>query len=77
MQTNKQKIYHNSSKKKFNNHPKYLKFVKISNQAPNSVTIKSKDDLLKKIEDGIKDTENRNVCTIDEAFKEINSIFTK
>lgn len=36
--------------------------------------IKDKDDLIKKIEKGIQDIEKSNVCSIDEAFSEIEEL---
>lgn len=49
----------------------YLKFISITSNAPQNLTIKNKEDLIKKIEEGICDTENGKVCSIDEAFLEI------
>lgn len=38
-----------------------------------NLIIKDKKDLRKKLEEGIKDSENGNVCSLDEAFAEIES----
>ena len=52
----------------------YLKYTTIINNAPQNVIIKDKKDLRKKILEGINDTDNGNLCTIDEAFKEVEKI---
>lgn len=49
----------------------YLKYQEIINKAPENIIIKSKADLRKKLEEGIKDTDSGNVCSLDEAFKEL------
>ena len=49
----------------------YLKFTSIIEQAPEELIIKDKDDLRRKLEEGIKDSENGRVCSIDEAFEKI------
>lgn len=49
----------------------FLKFDAIINSAPEELIIKDKEDLIKKLEEGIKDTENGNVCTLEEAISEI------
>ena len=49
----------------------YLKFVAITNNAPEELIIKDKEDLVKKLEEGIKDTENGDVCTLEEVFSDI------
>lgn len=33
--------------------------------------VKDKEDLKRKLEEGIKDIENGNVCSVEDAFKEI------
>lgn len=38
------------------------------------IECKDKKDLRKKLLEGIKDTNNGNVCTIDEAFSEVEAI---
>jgi hypothetical protein len=38
------------------------------------IEYKDKKDLRKKLLKGIKDTDNGNVCTIDEAFSEVEAI---
>ena len=45
--------------------------------APKNLIIKDKKDLRKKLEEGIKDTESGRVCSLDEAFLEIDSILAE
>ena len=52
----------------------YLKYSAVINNAPQNLIIKDKEDLRKKLEEGIRDSENGNVCSLDEAFLEIESI---
>ena len=55
----------------------YLKYTEIINKAPENLIIKSKADLRKKLEEGIKDTDSGNVCSLDEAFSEIEDILAE
>ncbi len=52
----------------------YLKFSQISNEAPDSVTIKSKKDLKEKIQKGIDDIEAGRVYTVEEVFEKLDNI---
>ena len=55
----------------------YIEYLKYSigiNNAPQNVIVKDKEDLRKKLLEGIKDSDNGNVCTIDEAFREVETI---
>ena len=52
----------------------YLKFTDIAKNAPENLIIKDKEDLRKKLEEGIKDTDNGRVCSINEAFDEIETM---
>jgi len=52
----------------------YLKYTEITNNAPQDLVVKDKADLRQKLEEGIKDTESGNVCSLDEAFEEIETI---
>ncbi len=52
----------------------YLKFSYIISNAPKELIIKDKEDLKKKLKEGIEDTENGNVCSIEEAFEEVKEI---
>ena len=49
----------------------YLKFSYITNKAPDSLIIKDDKDLLEKLKKGMEDTDNGNVCSIEEAFEEV------
>ncbi len=51
----------------------YIKFMYIIDKAPSDIVIKDEKDLIKKLEEGIEDIDNGKVCTIDEAFEEIES----
>ena len=55
----------------------YLKFTEVVNNGPQDLTIKDKNDLRKKLEEGIKDTDNGKVCSIDEAFSEIETMLAQ
>ena len=52
----------------------YLKFTTVIDNAPERVIIKNKKDLRKKLEEGIKDSDNGNVFSVDEVFKEVDEI---
>ena len=49
----------------------YLKFTFVINNAPKDLIIKDEKDLREKLEEGLQDIEDGNVCTLDEAFEEI------
>ena len=49
----------------------------IVNEAPRDLLIKDKKDLRAKLREGIKDSENGNVCSLDEAFSKIEKILAK
>ena len=51
----------------------YIKFMYVIDKAPSDIVIKDKNDLIKKLEEGIEDIDNGRVCTLDEAFEEIES----
>ena len=57
----------------------YLKFAYIMSEinAPSNLVIKSKEDLIQKLEEGMRDTENGNVCSLEEAFAEVDEILAK
>lgn len=52
----------------------YLKFSNVTNNAPEELIIKDKEDLKKKLEEGIKDFENGNICSLDEAYSEVQEV---
>ncbi len=56
---------------------KYLEFSYITNNAPSDLIIENEEDLVKKIEEGIEDIEKGNVCTIEEAYSEIEQILAE
>ena len=55
----------------------YLKYTDVINNAPKDLIIKDKADLRKKLEEGIKDTDNGSVCSLDETFSEIETILAQ
>ena len=55
----------------------YLKYTDVINNAPKDLIIKDKADLRKKLEEGIKDYDNGNVCSFDETFSEIETILAQ
>ncbi len=52
----------------------YVKFMYVINQAPDSVVIKDKEDLIKKLEKGIESTNNGDVYSLEEVFEEVQKI---
>ena len=52
----------------------YLKFSNATNNAPKELVVKDKKDLRKKLEEGIKDFENGNVCSLEQAYSEVQEI---
>lgn len=52
----------------------YLKFSNISNNAPKELVIGNEKDLIEKLEQGMKDTNNGKTCSIEEAFSEVEEI---
>lgn len=55
----------------------YLKFVYATNSSSEDLIINSNNDLVEKISKGIKDTDDGKICTIDEAFIDIDEILAK
>ena len=51
----------------------YLKYSEIMNTAPESVIIKDKKDLIKKIKNRMSDIRNGKVCSVEDAFSEIEN----
>ena len=49
----------------------YLKFNSVMNNAPKDLIIKDEKDLREKLEEGLQDIEDGNVCSLDDAFEEI------
>ena len=55
----------------------FLKYAEVINKVPENLIIKDKKDLRKKLEEGIKDYDNGNVCSLDETFSEIETILAQ
>ena len=52
----------------------YLKFTSVINQAPESVIVKDEEDLREKLQKGIEESENGNMCSVEEVFDKIEKI---
>lgn len=52
----------------------YLKFSNATNNAPKELIVKDKKDLRKKLEEGMKDFESGNVCSLEQAHAEVQKI---
>ena len=52
----------------------YLKFSNATNNAPKDLVVKDKKDLRKKLEEGVKDFQNGNVCSLEQAYSEVKEI---
>ena len=52
----------------------YLKFSNATNNAPEELRVKDKKDLREKLEKGLKDFEDGNVCTLEQAYLEIQKV---
>ena len=57
----------------------YLKFAYIMNEAnvPADLVIKSEEDLVQKLEKGIKSTDSGNVCSLEETMAGVNKILAE
>ena len=55
----------------------YLEFSIEDIGAPENLIIKSKEDLIEKLEEGIKDTDAGNVIGLDEVFDELEEILAE
>lgn len=51
----------------------YIEYLKFSymTKAPDDLIIMDDKDLLKKLKKGMEDTNNKKVCSVDEAFEEV------
>lgn len=54
----------------------YLKFSTLTNQIPEEITVKDENELIEKLEEGIRDFENGNVCSIEQAYSEVQQLLT-
>ena len=52
----------------------YVKFMYITNKAPEELIIKDKKDLMMKLEQGIESTEKGDVYSSEEVFEEVQNI---
>lgn len=52
----------------------YLKYTVALSTVPKEVVAKDKKDLREKLEEGIKDSEQGNVHSVEETFKEVEKI---
>lgn len=80
MSTQKQELYNviESLPDEFSNkvidYIEYLKFTETVNKAIDELVIKDKEDLIKKLEKGMNDTNNGKVCSLEKAFEEVEEI---
>lgn len=51
-----------------------VKKQELCNNGHQKLVIRNKEDLRKKLLEGIQDTDSGKVCTIDEAFEEVDAI---
>ena len=56
------------------NYIEYLKLSYVDEKAPESVTIKSKEDLQKKLQEGFDDIKANKVYSLEEFFDEIDKM---
>ena len=54
----------------------YIEYLKFSymTKAPDDLIIKDDKDLSEKLKKGMEDTNNEKVCSVEEAFEEVNEI---
>jgi hypothetical protein len=80
MSTQKQELYNvietlpDELSYKVIDYVEYVKFAYVMNNAPEELIIRSKEDLIKKLEEGEEDIKNGNVCSLEEAFAEVKEI---
>ncbi len=54
----------------------YLKFTYVVNKAPENLIIKDDKDLLNKLQKGMKDSNEGKICSVEEAFEEVQEILS-
>jgi len=54
----------------------YLKFVYTTSTAPSDLIVKNNQKLVEKLEEGMNDTNNGRVCSLEQAFEEVEQILT-
>ena len=82
MSTQKQELYNmidtlpEELSDKVIDYVEYLRFVYVMGEenVPSDLVVKSKKDLIKKLEEGEKDIENGDVCSPKELFAELDEI---
>lgn len=52
----------------------YLKFLYITSKSSSELIIKDNKDLIEKLVEGITDTDTGRVCSIEDAFSEVDDI---
>ena len=60
----------------------YAEYIKVSYtmevaDAPENLVIRSKEDLIEKLEKGMESTKAGRVCSVEEAFAEVDEILAK
>lgn len=56
---------------------KYLEFSYVTNNAPSELIIENEEDLNEKLNEGIEDLNNGKVCTLEDAYSEIEQILSE
>ncbi len=56
---------------------KYLEFSYVTNNAPSELIIENEEDLNEKLNEGIEDLKNGKVCTLEDAYSEIEQILSE
>lgn len=56
---------------------KYLEFSYVTNNAPSKLIIENEEDLNEKLNEGIEDLKNGKVCTLEDAYSEIEQILSE
>lgn len=56
---------------------KYLEFLYVTNNAPSELIIENEEDLNEKLNEGIEDLKNGKVCTLEDAYSEIEQILSE
>ena len=54
----------------------YLKFSYTTTKTSDELIIKDEKDLLSKLKKGMEDTENKKVCSVEEAYEEVKEMLT-
>lgn len=54
----------------------FLNFSNVAKNAPKELIVKDNEDLRKKLEEGMYDFENGNVCSLKQAYNEVKEILS-